>query len=184
MTDSLAIAPARSRSYGDLLDLRRTTIRNESTFQSVCDSDVEFEAFRDPDHLTGGNSLLVFLASILERYFEACGQYSVNVEALYHEAVANKARRKKAQKGKKKRPKKQSHIQKDCNGNILDGDQHSVALALNTMSLADHPTKTIKYILKKTDVLGEEDRENFIASDEDVNVIEGYDVKPSKLSFA
>ena len=33
-------------------------------------------------------------------------------------------------------------------------------------------------------VLGEEDRENFITSDEDVNVIEGYDVKPSKLGFA
>ena len=165
LTDSLGIAPVKSRSY---VDLRRTTIRNESTFQFMCDSDVEFEfeAFRDPDNLTlaGRNSLLVYLASILERYIEACGQYSVKVEALYHESVANKARREKAQRDKKKRPKKQSHIQKDCNGNILNGDQHSVALALNTMSLADHSTKTKKYILKKTDVLGEEDRENFITS--------------------
>ena len=72
-------------------------------FDNNCESDVEFEAFRDPDHLKGGNSLLVFLTSILERFFEACGQYSVNVEALHHEAVANKARRKKDQKGRAKR---------------------------------------------------------------------------------
>ena len=41
----------------------------------MCDSDVGFEGFRDPDNLTGGKSLLGFLAGILEYYFNACGQY-------------------------------------------------------------------------------------------------------------
>ena len=70
-------------------------------------------------------------------------------------------------------------MQADCNRHNRDGEVHSVALTLNSMFLAGRPTETKKYIEKKTNVLGKEDREGSIVVTEDVSAENGNDCEAS-----